>query len=454
MQQGFRPAQRPVASGDYVVGGAKSEILEAFLGTCVGVTLCDRQANVGGLLHLLLPEPTGVDRLWQPAVYATTGLPVFLKALLDAGASRERLEACVAGGALVGPLCELDLSLNIGGRTAEIVEEFLSLEKIPVQKTETGGFFTCCLSLNMQTWESHIEPLGQAHLSAPRGEFKKPTCEEIDRSVEEVRPIPQIALKIIRMVRDHNRSFKDISKEIRQDQVLTAKILRLCRSPLFGMRCEVDSIDRALIMLGEKLFLELVVSASAEDFYPRNGSGYSLCKGGLYKHALGTAMISENLANFTGKVPPDIAYTAGLLHDIGKVVLDQYITRVYALFYRRTQVDGVNITAAERELFGITHTEVGGRMAARWSLPAVLTDVISYHHHPERATVSPELVHLVYLADLIMSRFMVGHELERLDTSGLGLSLERLGISPGRFPIIIDGIPRQIFNTPRPEMPY
>jgi putative nucleotidyltransferase with HDIG domain len=451
MQLGFRPTKRPVASGDYVVGGAKAEILEAFLGTCVGVTICDRQANVGGLLHLLLPEPTGIDKLWQPTVYATTGLPVFLKALLDAGASRERLEACVAGGALVGPLSELDLNLNIGGRTAEIVEEFLSQEKIPVQKTETGGFFTCCLSLNLQTWESHIEPLGQAHMSAPSGEFKKPTPDEIDRSVEEVRPIPQIALKIIQMVRDHNRSFKDIAKEVRQDQVLSAKIIRLCRSALFGMKWEVDSIDRALVMLGEKRFLQMVVSASAEDFYPLNGNGYSLCKGGLYKHALGTAMISEGLANFTGKVPPDIAYTAGLLHDIGKVVLDQYITRAYALFYRRTQVDGVNITAAERELFGISHTEVGGRMAARWSLPAILSDVITYHHHPEQATVSPELAHLVYLADLIMSRFMVGHELERLDTDGLASRLERLGISPSRFPVIIDGIPRQIFNSALPQ---
>ena len=83
--------RRPIASGSYVVSGKKKEILEAYLGTCVGVTLCDRKAEIGGLIHILLPEPTGVDKLWHPESYASTGLPLFIKALCDAGASKKRL---------------------------------------------------------------------------------------------------------------------------------------------------------------------------------------------------------------------------------------------------------------------------------------------------------------------------------------------------------------------------
>lgn len=189
-----------------------------------------------------------------------------------------------------------------------------------------------------------------------------------------------------------------------------------------------------------------MVSASLEDFYPIKGNGYSLCKGGLFKHALGMALVCEGLAEFTKKAPADIAYTAGLLHDIGKAVLDQHVANAWGLFYRRVQTEGVNITAAEQELLGTTHTEVGGLLAERWSLPETLTDVILHHHHPEQAKVNSELVHLVYLADLIISRFMVGQDMESVGTEGLQDRLRKLGIEASQFPAIVEGTRRMILN--------
>lgn len=430
--------RRSIPSGAYEVGGSRAEVLEAYLGTCVGVTLCDPEAKVGGLIHLLLPEPPGTDRPTAPSAYATTGMPLFLRSVLEAGATQQRLQACMAGGALVGPVSELDLDLNIGGRTAEIVEDFLSRNHIPLQDTETGGFFTCRLSLNLHTMESQIDPLVPFQ-NMDQVLLLKPTSEDIVRSLEQVRPIPQIALKITHMVRDGNCSFESVAKEVRQDQILSAKVLRLCRSALFGMKKGVDSIDRALVMMGEKRFLQLVVSASLEDFYPTTGNGYSLCKGGLYKHALGMAVVCEGLAERTGKVPADIAYTAGLLHDIGKVVLDQHVARTLGLFYRRVQTEGINITAAEKELLGVTHTEVGGLLAKRWSLPDILTDVILHHHNPEKADVNGELVHLVYISDIVLSRFMVGQEMERMGARELSVALSKLGIDTAQFPEIVQG---------------
>lgn len=88
----------------------------------------------------------------------------------------------------------------------------------------------------------------------------------------------------------------------------------------------MDSVDRALVVFGEKRLLQLAVSASLESLFPGSLCGYSLCKGGVYQHAMGTSVIAEKLANFTGRTAPDLAYTGGLLHDIGKVVMDQYMT--------------------------------------------------------------------------------------------------------------------------------
>ena len=251
------------------------------------------------------------------------------------------------------------------------------------------------------------------------------------------------------MIRDDTQHMKDVAREIRRDQVISAKVIRLCNSAYFGVKMPIDSIDRALVILGEKRLLQLVVSASMEEFFPDTEHGYSLCKGGLYNHAIGTAMICEKLARLTERVSPDIAYTAGLLHDIGKVVLDQYMAPAYPLFYRRTQLDGDNLISVEKEVLGITHPEAGYKLAQRWSLPQSLIDTILFHHQPEKATANPDLTHLVYLADLVMSRFILGQELERVNTDDLVSRLRKVGLKPEQFPIVIDSIPQELLNTCR-----
>ena len=434
-----------VPSGTYVVSSKKNEILEAYLGTCVGVSLCDRTAEVGGLIHLLLPEPTGVAKPWHPESYATTGLPLFIQALSEAGAQNSRLEACIAGGALVGPVTGESLEMDIGGRTTEVVQKILHEQAIKVSKTETGGYFTCRLSLDLGTWESEINPICD-QLDSAEQDFKKLTPPQIEQCLHALLPVPQVALKVLRMIHDSYCSMQDVSEEVRQDQVISAGVIRLCNSAFIAPRTKVDSIDRALVLLGEKKLLQIVVSSALKRFFSDSGKGYSLCKGGLFQHALMVALVAEELARFTGKTSPDIAYTAGLLHDIGKVVLDQYVASAYPFFYRRTLVEGIDLCSTETDLFGVTHPEVGGRLSESWSLPENLIDTIRYHHVPEQATIQPELTHLVYLADLLMSRFRVGHDLERLNTDTLALSLQAVGLSPSEFPVIVDLIPQDIFS--------
>jgi chemotaxis receptor (MCP) glutamine deamidase CheD len=112
------------------------------------------------LIHLLLPEPVSAGSQDRPEKYATTGIPVFLKQLLDMGATRENMKAVVAGGALVGPLTSQDMSLDIGGRTTENAYIALHNAGIAIERAETGGFFTCCIQLDMQRWECSIQPAG------------------------------------------------------------------------------------------------------------------------------------------------------------------------------------------------------------------------------------------------------------------------------------------------------
>ena len=435
-----------VPSGKSSIGSKGKTILEAYLGSCVGVTLVDRRAEVGGLLHLLLAEAPEPDRHFNPENYATSGMPHFLNKLTDAGASKENLEACVAGGALIGPVSDTDLFLDIGGRIAENVQSFLEKHKIPFIKTETGGYAGRKMSLDLYHFETSIEPSWQidnpfANLSQTDIVF------DIDEAIHQVRPIPQVALKIIRMLHKDDYAIKEVGSEIRRDQIISGKVLTLCNSTAMGLKTVVDSIDRALVLVGEKRLLKLVVTASVQSLFSQSCQGYSLCKGGIFYHAVGTAMVAQRLAEITGRAAPDVAYTAGLLHDIGKIPLDQVMASNAPFFYRYIQEKGAELCEAERLKFGIDHTETGMRLGKLWKLPDNLIHVIANHHRPETSTEDEELVTIVYLADLLMSKFQPHHELEQLEMEKLPERLNRLGLNAGDFPTLIDRIPKNIFQS-------
>jgi len=436
------PQRYPVASGSFYVRKSSPLILRATLGTCVGVALYDKENGIGGLIHLLLDKPPSHADNSHPEKYAQTGLPIFFNALLDTGASPENINAWVAGGALVGPVEEYDLAFDIGGRTTERVMNFLSGKGIKNIQSETGGFFTCALSLNMQTWECSIEPAGFEQLNT-KVHSSIATKDEIILSIESVKPIPQVALKILRLIHEDDYDISLLTAEMRKDQILSALTIKLCNSVYFPNRNTIESMDHALVYLGQKILVKFVISAAIKTFFNQAGMGYSLCKGGMYHHAVGTAMIAEEIAKITKKVDPALAYTGGLLHDIGKVVLDQHVQNGLPLFYRQIYKKEKNSLEVERSIFGIDHQKAGGTLALRWSFPESLTETITHHHRPENALQNKELVHIIYLADLLMSRFHVGLETERLNTDELAKRLDTLGFSMSSLSDIVNLIPNE-----------
>ena len=427
-----------VGTGEYVVRQEQPRILSALLGSCVGVALCDRQAGVGGMIHLLLAEPSGEEGLSRPGYYASTGLPRFIRELISKGADKNRLEATIAGGALVGQVSDLDLRFDIGGRTSGKAREILTGEGIRIRQSETGGYLGTSLNLNLKTWQTQITPIVPREESNPEPPPPGVNRANITEALGQVRPVPQVALKIIRLINKGTYDWSAVADEVRKEQVIGARVLHLCNSAAMGLVTHVDSIDRALFILGEQNLMQLTVSAACQDYFVQSDTGYSFTRGGLYRHAVGTALLSERLAEFTGLRPPGLAYTAGLLHDIGKVVLDQFVARANPFFYRRADKEGVALEDIEKEALGMKHTEAGLWLAKRWSLPKNLQEVISRHHAPDRAWTDPELTTLIHVADLLMSRFHVGLELDLMRTEHLAGSLDQIGLQPERFPELVE----------------
>lgn len=437
----IRSITEHIAAGQYKAAQDSSDIFQAYLGTCVGVALYDKVRKTGGMIHILLPEPPGMSQPDYPEKYASTGIPVLIREIAELGSRPEDLKATIAGGALVGPVSHQDMGLDIGGRSADIAQTILKDYGIEIIKSETGGFFTCTLELDMGTGKTWITPAwGESQLTS--ADIAPPSPDDIDQTIANLKPIPQTALKILRMVQSGTHNINDVARELSQDQVLSAQTLKICNSALFAGTVRVDTLKDAVLLLGQDMLVKSVITAAVETYYDQTGtSGYSLCRGGLFFHAVGVATAAELLAEKSGKADSKQAYTAGLLHDIGKVVLDQYIAQSAPLLFRQLGEARENFLNSEQKFLGITHCSTGGILARQWQFSKALSQVIRFHHLPEAADDHKDLVAIVYLADLLMEKFLTGFDLEKMQTRSIKSVLRRLGLTAGDIPEIMDAFP-------------
>ena len=423
-----------ITAGQFKIGRTRTEIFQAYLATCFGVTLYDRATKTGGLIHILLPEPPGFSETDFPEKYASTGIPLLIKELETLGAYPENLRACIAGGALVGPVSRQDVGLDIGGRSADIAVSILKNAGIKIIKSETGGFFTCTLELNMATGETFIHPAWMKTFKS-ENTFAAPSMADIFKTIDTLKPIPQVALKILRMFRSSQCHLTDITKELAKDQVLSGQTLKLCNSAFFSGSLRIDTLKDAVLLLGEETLIKSIIMAAVQNYYSQAGSsGYSLCRGGLFFHAVGVAVLAEKIAEKTGLCPSKSAYTAGLLHDIGKVILDQYIADSSPLFFK-------SLLSSEKQIFGLSHCETGTILAKKWNFSDNITDAIQYHHVPEAAKENQSLVFIIDLADLILEKFNAGFDLEKMQPKSLESALDHLGLRMSDLPALVDLIP-------------
>ncbi|WP_300668387.1 HDOD domain-containing protein [Desulfoluna sp.] len=434
-----------VPAGTFQVNARKPMVLQAYLNSCVGVALFDPEAGIGGLYHILLPEPVSGKTEYNREKYAATGLPLFMGSLVREGAEISRLQAVIAGGALSGKVSNQDIRLDIGGRTAEVVKEMLGKHGIHVVLSETGGFFTCCLNFNLETFEYEVIP---ALLSS-----EEPADENTSgriSSLDDLQPIPQVALKILRMIGEDTYDIRYLSQEVRKDQVISAQVLKHCNAAIFAGQGGIDSIDDALLIIGQTTLAKIITAMAIKKLLNNSYTGYSLAKGGLYHHAIGVALVAEKVAGLSGKASPFAAYSAGLTHDLGKVVLDQFVSGARPFFYREIMGES-DLVETENRLLKTDHTKAGYKLAQKWDLPPSISNTIRYHHQPEASKAHLELVTIVSVADTLFHMFSAGPSLHKVDMNSLSRRLEILGMSISDFPAIVDAIPHQVL-TGSPEL--
>ena len=258
------------------------------------------------------------------------------------------------------------------------------------------------------------------------------TLEQIVERVTEMPRLPDTASRLIQVINNPASSVEQIVDIIRYDPTVTADLLRLCNSAYFGLVRRVRSIDEATRLLGTAKVLQLVISGTMQVTLARPQRGYGLAPGALWEHSVTVALACQSLAQRYAPREAAVLFTAGLLHDLGKVVLSEYVAAEYGEIMERVQGQNASFLDAEREVLGFTHAEIGARLAHNWSLPDTIVRCIRHHHDPDALGTPDQLVDIVHLADAIGLLTGVGcGEVDGLAYAVQPAVLERCGANLG-----------------------
>lgn len=229
----------------------------------------------------------------------------------------------------------------------------------------------------------------------------------IDR-VDSIRPLPDTALKLMNVMSDPRSTLDNIVDTIKYDQVVTGQVLKLCNSPYFGVSRKVTSLNDAMLCLGTVKVLQLVMSVHTNNMLASQQRGYGLEPGVLWKHSVAVALASSLFAQRLRLSDASLVFTAGLLHDIGKVILNEYVAEDFAEIVRRVTDQHISFVEAEHQVLGFSHEEVGAMIAEKWKLPPAIVRCIRFHHVPSDVDPPDALVDTVYLANCVCLLLGIG----------------------------------------------
>jgi HD-like signal output (HDOD) protein len=207
--------------------------------------------------------------------------------------------------------------------------------------------------------------------------------------------LPRVVQRVVAALEDQEIDFANVADLIESDQALTSQVLRLANSAFYGSQGRVGRVSQALLVLGAVVTRSVLLSTSVLDL--RN-----VKLRGFWEHSLGCAVAAGAIAKATGLAQPEEVSAAGLLHDLGKVILGTELPDVFERVVETAAADGMAFRDAERRLLGVDHGEVASWLVERWRFPAVLAEPIAFHHRPEAARVAKVETAIVHVANTLV----------------------------------------------------
>lgn len=228
--------------------------------------------------------------------------------------------------------------------------------------------------------------------------------EAIRRQVTRLKSVPtlpRLLERVIAALDDPEIDFNNVAELIEVDQALTSQILRLANSAFYSSNGGVGRVPQALLMLGTVVTRSVALSTTMLDMQQVDLRGF-------WEHSIGCGVAAGALAKVTGRVQPEEATAAGLLHDLGKVVLFKELPEVFARVVAATAAERKPFGEVERELLGVDHCEIASWLVDKWRFPPCLAEPILYHHAPAKARVAKDATAIVHVADVLVRMLAYG----------------------------------------------
>jgi len=230
----------------------------------------------------------------------------------------------------------------------------------------------------------------------------KTMMKKLER-IEDLPTLPTILFEVNRLLEDINTSAKKLGETIGKDQSMVVNILKLVNSAFYGFRSKVSDISSAVVLLGFNTVRNSVISVSIiKAFSGKNDlEGFDITE--FWKHSIAVAVTSKRLAEKCRVEAPDNCFVAGLLHDIGKLVLSQYFQDLFTKVWITAQKENLTFYEAEKMEISVQHPMIGSFLAKRWQFPDHLVDAVKCHHAVRKSVSNYELLLIVYVADIIVN---------------------------------------------------
>jgi putative nucleotidyltransferase with HDIG domain len=268
----------------------------------------------------------------------------------------------------------------------------------------------------------------------------------IKKLVEEVRDLPMSMSEtlpaVIEACDNADTSVNDLTGLISSDQSLVAMLLKLANSAYYGYARRIETLPEAIVLLGFSTIKSLAITATTMNLLFQSEDELSKIRHEIWSHSLGVGVAARALARKRGNIHPEKAFVAGLMHDLGMIILSVYRKDDFKLAIATANERGITYEAAEAEIFEFSHAELGAEVAEAWSFPPTHCEAILHHHTPDEAKLQPALTRVAHLADWLVVDLGVGKLTDAPQPEPNPGALQEFRIPRDKLPSVVESVKR------------
>lgn len=260
--------------------------------------------------------------------------------------------------------------------------------------------------------------------------------EQIEEHIDKFPGMPPLCQTILAHLDDPETDFKNISELVKYDPGLTADILKFANSGYFGATQKVNSLQTALVRLGTKMVMELILSLSVTSRLLPCLPGYGLMARDLLKHSVWTAVAAHELADLLNMKQVDMIFTVGLMHDLGKLVMDPFIQIERLQFNKLFEKNKASFEQEEMSILGFDHAQAGAMILDKWNLGPEIVAGARWHHEPDKAEAYHDLIYLIHLANMLALSEGIGTGIYGMHNSVSRETIKVLGLKKHHIELV------------------